>query len=74
MNLFKSPTCGNKHDPGLNAAEQPWFLSKCIHEGIIYYTSNTSNIHKHMPYILCVPTLLTIAKVNSNTYKEAFLK
>ena len=21
MNLFKSPTCGNKHDPGLNCAE-----------------------------------------------------
>ena len=22
MNLFKSPTCGNKHDPGLNCAEE----------------------------------------------------
>ena len=21
MNLFKSPACGNKHDPGLNGAE-----------------------------------------------------
>ena len=49
MNLFKSPTCGNTYDPGLNCAEQTCIVTghSASHVKVVTSLCKWSSMYKY---------------------------